>query len=426
MNGSSTSAFSLYQLARAEETGSPVMSSATLQSLVGALLDLLLAEQAIATLWLKFTPGDRCWSEIESYQRQVASPSVIYLCNSPSDCPPPNLDLVPVQLQGGVQLQGEVLVLARSPQFSALIVAQQQDNLEQFRVICSFEPSVIGRVCAGIQQAIATTEVNTPFLWENLADPPGRPSLDPSRLTHLLLDRLATSPSPSPSPAPKDKLFSRGLQELSSTLTRMKTALSLLRSPSLKPTQRQRYLEMLQQECDRQNSLICGMRSLVELDSGVEDAVTEPVQLADFVPSIVSTYQPLAMEKGIQLGYTIPAELPPITCPPNWLRQIIVNLLNNSLRFTPPNGKVTVQASRQGEYVQLAFKDTGIGIAPHELSKIFDCFYRGRASTGEDKVGAGLGLTSVQQLLLRCGGSISVTSQPNKGATFKVLLPVAG
>jgi len=86
---------------------------------------------------------------------------------------------------------------------------------------------------------------------------------------------------------------------------------------------------------------------------------------------------------------------------------------------------VRVLGSLQGEYVQLAFTDTGNGIAASEIPKIFDSFYRGRPIPGEE-MGAGLGLTIVQQLLLRCGGSISVTSQLGRGSTFKVLLPVVG
>jgi signal transduction histidine kinase len=84
-----------------------------------------------------------------------------------------------------------------------------------------------------------------------------------------------------------------------------------------------------------------------------------------------------------------------------------------------------VQVTLQGEYVQLAVSDTGIGISPAEIPKIFDSFYRGRSTTGCDDTGAGLGLTLVQQLLLRCGGSISVTSRLGEGSTFKVLLPIA-
>jgi signal transduction histidine kinase len=222
----------------------------------------------------------------------------------------------------------------------------------------------------------------------------------------------------------KDELLRRVVQELRTPLTNMKTALKLLDSPQLKPAQRQRYMQLLNTQCDRQNSLITGLLELVQLDGEPQPTVMPSVQLATIVPGIVSTYQPIAQEKGIQLGYTVPTELPCVSCLETWLRQIVINLLHNSLKFTPTGGQVKVQATLQGEYVQLAISDTGIGIAAGEIPKIFDSFYRGRLTTGED-IGAGLGLTIVQQLLLRCSGSISVTSRLGEGSNFKVLLPVA-
>ena len=222
----------------------------------------------------------------------------------------------------------------------------------------------------------------------------------------------------------KNELIKQVAQELRTPLTNMKTALRLVDSPQLKPIQRQRYMQLLHTECDRQNSLITGLLELVQLDSDPQPAIMPLVQLADIVPGIVSTYQPLAQEKGIQLGYTVTPSLPSIFCLENWLRQIIINLLNNSLKFTPAGGQVKVWTTLQGEYIQLTFSDTGIGIAASEIPKIFDSFYRGRSTTGEE-IGAGLGLTIVQQLLLRCGGSISVTSKLGEGSHFKVLLPAA-
>lgn len=222
----------------------------------------------------------------------------------------------------------------------------------------------------------------------------------------------------------KDELLQRVAQELRTPLTNMKTALKLLDSAQLKPAQRQRYMELLNTQCDRQSSLIAGLLDLVQLESEPQPTVIPSVKLADIVPGVVSTYQPLAQEKGIQLGYTIPTEIPPVFCLETWLRQIIINLLHNSLKFTQSGGQVRVGVTLQGQYVQLAISDTGIGIAASEIPKIFDSFYRGRSTTNEE-TGAGLGLTIVQQLLLRCGGSISVTSRAGEGSNFKVLLPIS-
>jgi signal transduction histidine kinase len=107
----------------------------------------------------------------------------------------------------------------------------------------------------------------------------------------------------------------------------------------------------------------------------------------------------------------------------NCLKQIVINLLHNAIKFTSTGGNVWVRAKQQGDYVQLEIRDTGVGIAPSEIPKIFDRFYRVRQSA-DDSSGAGLGLTIVQQLLLHCGGSISVKSKVNEGSIFNVLLPV--
>jgi two-component system, OmpR family, phosphate regulon sensor histidine kinase PhoR len=222
----------------------------------------------------------------------------------------------------------------------------------------------------------------------------------------------------------KDEFLSNVGQQLRTPLTNMKTALTLLNSPNLKPPQRQRYMDLLTQECDRQGSLIGSLLDLVSLDQMAERKVLEPLKLADIVPGVVSTYQPLAEEKGVRLAYTVPEDLPPVANLTPWLRQIVVNLLHNGIKFTPKGGQVWVRAKQQGDYIQLEFKDTGVGIPVHEIPKIFDRFYRVRQVSSEDEGGAGLGLTIVQQLLLRCGGSISVKSRPAEGSIFNVLLPI--
>jgi len=160
----------------------------------------------------------------------------------------------------------------------------------------------------------------------------------------------------------------------------------------------------------------------VQIEDATEQPQLQPLRLADVVPGVVSTYQPLAQEKGVMLAYTIPEGLPPIACINLWLKQIVINLLHNGIKFTPSGGKVWVKARQQDKFVELEVRDTGVGIAAHDLPKIFDRFYRARQN-GEDS-GAGLGLSIVQQLLIRCGGSISVRSRPAEGSAFSVLLPI--
>ncbi|MBP5972409.1 ATPase [Brasilonema sp. CT11] len=223
----------------------------------------------------------------------------------------------------------------------------------------------------------------------------------------------------------KDEYLSSVCQELRAPLTHMKTALSLLNSPHLKIASKQRYFQMLKQECDRQNALITGVFDMVQLERNLPQMPLEVVRLSEVVPGVVSIYQPLAREKGIMVAYTVGTQLPAVWCVSGGLRQIVINLLSNSINFTPKGGQVWVQGRVQGDYVQLEFRDTGIGIADSEIPKIFERFYRLRPTTTEDSGSVGLGLSIVQLLLSRSSGSISVKSKLNEGSIFTVRLAIA-
>jgi signal transduction histidine kinase len=458
MNLPSSPDVSLYQLA--VETLAPAqsfsVSPATLKSLVGSLIDVLIEEKIPATLWVKLPPTEGWQAELKRYQRMADVAQTIYLCTCFGERLVEETHRVgqtanvkresscfPLQLAAGSQLKREYFLIVFSKRISGLIVAYPPEpakaaisrQSQPLLAICSFERQVIQRVLEGIRGVIAVADTTSKELlehWETLFPLPCAFD-EKALLTQLLVtqvqrtEEILQQATPSVSDdnlRSKDELLRRVVQELRTHITNINTALKLLDSPQLKPAQRQRYMQLLNTQCDRQNSLITGLLELVQLDSEPQPTVMPSVQLATIVPGIVSTYQPIAQEKGIQLGYTVPTELPCVSCLETWLRQIVINLLHNSLKFTPTGGQVKVQATLQGEYVQLAISDTGVGIAAGEIPKIFDSFYRGRSTTGED-MGAGLGLTIVQQLLLRCSGSISVTSRLGEGSNFKVLLPVA-
>jgi two-component system, OmpR family, phosphate regulon sensor histidine kinase PhoR len=114
-----------------------------------------------------------------------------------------------------------------------------------------------------------------------------------------------------------------------------------------------------------------------------------------------------------------------VGCSEAWLKQIMINLLDNSLKFTLHGGAIAIYCAVQNNYVQLEFRDNGVGIPSADLPRVFDRFYRGRNLPPENQVSyAGLGLTVVQQILFRCGGSISVVSQVDTGSRFRVMLPI--
>lgn len=213
-------------------------------------------------------------------------------------------------------------------------------------------------------------------------------------------------------------------QELRTPLSSIKTALSLINAPTLKPAQRQRYMDLIAKECDRQNTLVTSLMNLVDLDQEIKGShELQPVQLQDVIPTVVSSYQPLAAEKGIRLTYTLSDQLPPVTSQTHWLQQIMIHLLNNGIQFTPRGGQVWVRARQEADQIHLEVRDSGLGIPQGEIAKIFDHFYRTRQAD-EESIGVGMGLPIVQQLVRQSGGSISVKSRVGEGSTFHILLPV--
>ncbi|MDJ0534975.1 MAG: ATP-binding protein [Xenococcaceae cyanobacterium MO_207.B15] len=448
---------SLYQIV--QENGTPLpsveISAITLRTCVKTVLELVREQQLTPTILVK-TPQSQSWLEdIKQYQQTVPQ-ARIYLCSDK-----PNYgskagsvalnSLIPIKLVKNSLLKRECFLTILSEAFSCLILAQWQTGkitvessgkrLQQpyLQMVFSFEPSTIQVFLSGLKNAVpkATAErvadASIPEI-DLISIAPGEPQLKSHLFTKQIqiIESLQKTLNQVTHKSANKETFSTTLglqnnflnnlvQELRSPITHMKTALSLLESKQLKKEQRQRYLKMLERECERQNSVVSGLLALLQLDNSVK---SEIVYLEELVPGIVSTYQPLANEKQIQLGYTIPSHLPPVQCPRPWLRQMIVQLLNNSLQFTPAQGRVFVQASLKNEFVEIMISDTGIGIEPKEFNNIFDSFYRTRKVGNKPVVGAGLGLTIVQQLVQRCNGTISVNSKQGKGSTFTISLPV--
>ena len=217
--------------------------------------------------------------------------------------------------------------------------------------------------------------------------------------------------------------LSQAGQELQAPLTTIKTALTLLGSPALKLTQRQRYLEMISNQCDHQKSLIDSIIQLLQLQTE-QNVATSPIQLADLIPGIVSTYQPIAEEKGIMLAYTVPPNLSPVSGVESELKEILIHLINNSIQATSQEGRVWVSAApHNAHFIALTVKDSGSGLSKSDTARLFEAFYRQPATSGQE-AGVGLGLTLAQHLVKRIGGSISADSEPDKGTTIELLLPI--
>lgn len=203
---------------------------------------------------------------------------------------------------------------------------------------------------------------------------------------------------------------------------RNKTGVALLR-----PQKQQDYIAVLQEinaESERLGHLISDLLALARGDEGHALFEWEPVRLDLLAEGTAASVQAQAEERAIEL--TVHADQP-VTLLGDEARliQVVMNLLENALRYTNPGGQVSLSVAKSGGRAQLKVRDTGIGIAPEHLPHLFERFYRAdpaRKQTGGSS--SGLGLAIVEWIVRVHGGTITVESQPGQGSCFTVSLPL--
>jgi len=192
----------------------------------------------------------------------------------------------------------------------------------------------------------------------------------------------------------------------------------------LKARTSEEYREVIINNLEQVGRLIALTRSLLTLAKFSSDKPPvhlAPLALEPLIHDVVAELTILFDERRITLSFeSRPA--PPILGDAQWLKQALINLLDNALRYTPSGGTVTVRLQTVGEGVVLAVEDTGHGIEPEHLPHLFERFYRSDWARAKDSGGTGLGLPIVKEIAEAHGGSISVTSDVDKGSTFTLRL----
>jgi signal transduction histidine kinase len=144
------------------------------------------------------------------------------------------------------------------------------------------------------------------------------------------------------------------------------------------------------------------------------------VNVHDLIRQVVGLYEDLAEDKAITIVRTVPLNMT-ITADRNRLLQILANLLDNAIKYTPPGGQVTITAAQNHQHVNIMVVDTGMGIPPEDLPKIWDRLYRGDQSRSQR--GLGLGLSLVKAIVQAHHGEVAVSSHPSRGTRFLLTLP---
>lgn len=192
----------------------------------------------------------------------------------------------------------------------------------------------------------------------------------------------------------------------------------------LSPEQKN-MVQMMERNTQSLIELVNDLLDASKLDSGTLQLEIAPTDLRSVISELCETMEPLARQKGIALDQDLPTRLPLVRADCTKLRRILVNLSSNALKFTPQGGAVAVGAEPVGDSVRIAVSDTGIGIAPEDISRLFDKYEQARSRATRGEKGTGLGLYITKQLVELHGGVITVESQLGKGSTFAFTLPVA-
>lgn len=192
----------------------------------------------------------------------------------------------------------------------------------------------------------------------------------------------------------------------------------------LDPEVHDRLLDVISQQSVQLAEIVDSVLTASRIDAGQVDVRSQPVDAVELIRDVVDgTRARLGNERGVRLE--LPEELPLVAADRVHLRQVLENLVENAIKYSPAGGDVTVRAMDRDGSVAIEVEDTGIGIAPHDHRRIFEKFYRADADMSLGVGGTGLGLFIVRELVRQMSGRVEVRSTPGQGSTFQVTLPTA-
>jgi two-component system phosphate regulon sensor histidine kinase PhoR len=181
------------------------------------------------------------------------------------------------------------------------------------------------------------------------------------------------------------------------------------------------FLNRIESEVDRLTQLVAELAELSRIETGKAELKLEPIDINDLVEEVSSQLKPQAERQKLTLVKELAADLPAVPADRARVRQVIVNLLHNAIKFTEPGGRITVSTRGEADSVTVAIADTGRGIAGEDLPHVFERFYKGdKVRTGE---GTGMGLAIAKHIVEAHGGNIRVESEEGRGSTFSFSLP---
>lgn len=201
---------------------------------------------------------------------------------------------------------------------------------------------------------------------------------------------------------------------------------TLLDEPDLAADERERILRVLEKHSTRLHSLVDDLLSLARLEAPDPQLNFAPVPLAEFLHRVARDWEKRATTKQLTIVQEIASDLPAIEADEARLEEVMYNLLDNVMKYSPTNSRITISATRDGDNaITISVRDEGTGIAAADLPRIFERFYRTDKARSREVGGTGLGLAIVKHIAQVHGGNVAAESQLGRGTTIRVTLPLS-
>ena len=222
----------------------------------------------------------------------------------------------------------------------------------------------------------------------------------------------------------KTDLISTVSHELKTPLTSVRLAIHVLLSEKLGMLSHKQMelLEAARHDGDRLYRVIEDLLELSRLESGGAEIQLQRLNVEDLLLQVTERMRTAFVDQGVELKMESPGETPPLLADPTRIGPVFDNLLSNALKYTPRGGQVKLSARAEGSMVRFSVEDTGRGIPPEYLPRIFEKFFR---VPGQEQADSGLGLSIAKEFVEAQGGTIEVTSEVGKGTKFSFTLPAA-
>jgi signal transduction histidine kinase len=225
----------------------------------------------------------------------------------------------------------------------------------------------------------------------------------------------------------KDEFLAMLAHELRNPLSAIANASHLLTHTEQPEPPMARAVAIIERQIHHLVRLVDDLLDVSRITRGKVELKRSPVDLVDLVRQTIESNRALVENRGIALGADLPPGTLPLDADPTRLEQVLANLLRNAAKFTEPGGRITVSVAASGTEAAVRVKDTGIGIDPELLPRIFDLFTQGEQPLDRRGAGLGIGLTMVRRLVELHGGRVEAASAgPGQGAELTVWLPLAG